>query len=574
MFESISTDLLPVIRSYLYAFRFAEGDDVDEFESFVRQDSERSWRNFLVASNSKSWRTMRKETRIWCLNERNFRKYLTNDVFRKYLNDRMANPSQQLHCRLYNGVKVPNLNSKVAEIVGNSNIGCINIRGYCLPELSFSRSLRTLSLGWCYFFERLGDFPGLEILHLRECPGLKTVGKMDNLIKLHLTNINESAISQFPLERLEKFVVFGSAVKNFPNYSHRLKSLKDLHLTLPSSSDGGCDFIAQNYPFLNTLFRLRLDYFEKVDLIGLVHLRHLALEGTVIRGIFGKELVYAHLKSFSWITDTSRGDTVEFSRTKVRNLSEFVDTSPTSAKYGIMFPVQSELRSLTISVGRLNLSKCSARKPFRKAELLKSYLPDYSAFTNVQMLHLQECWSLSDISPFKDVPFLQLEILMKVKDFSCLGNQKYLKIAQCPGLTDEAVSHFGNVYHLCIVGCSIGVVKGLTHNRFLKFESNVYLKEVYLTGKDYILVCFQFCGNQMKVHLTGRIYSLEFTENTICNTADLRRKCNYLNGEEIPEMTVNSTIEIRKYLDKRFSGFLLLTITIAVLSLFFKQKKE
>jgi hypothetical protein len=151
MFASIPNDLLLIIWSYLFIFKLVEHrrndflifvvyheveDGVEDIEKFMQEDSERSWRNLLAASNSQNWRTMRKETRIWSLNEKSFRKYLTDDCFREYINERMFNPAIQLHCRFIACVRwPPDLEtSLVTEITSISNLASINIRGFCLTE--------------------------------------------------------------------------------------------------------------------------------------------------------------------------------------------------------------------------------------------------------------------------------------------------------------------------------------------------------------------------------------------------------------------------------------------------------
>jgi hypothetical protein len=45
MISEISNDVLLIIRSYIFIFRFEEDAEAgeDEFETFVRQESEKSW---------------------------------------------------------------------------------------------------------------------------------------------------------------------------------------------------------------------------------------------------------------------------------------------------------------------------------------------------------------------------------------------------------------------------------------------------------------------------------------------------------------------------------------------------
>jgi hypothetical protein len=163
IFATVPNDVLLIIRSYLFIFRVKERD-VEELETFLRQESERSWRNFLSASNSESWKVIRKETRIWSFNERNFRKYLSNDLFRQYVNERMVNSVQQLRCCLYTCGEETCLISFSSLVMEMSNIGCINILQYNFSDFPSSRILHTLSLGLCSALERIGEFPNLDTL--------------------------------------------------------------------------------------------------------------------------------------------------------------------------------------------------------------------------------------------------------------------------------------------------------------------------------------------------------------------------------------------------------------------------
>jgi hypothetical protein len=531
IFASIPNDVLLIIRSYIFIFRLDDvvEADVDELESFLRQEPERSWRHFLAVSNSQSWRRVRNELGIWSLNEKSFRKYLTDDLFRRYVNERMVNPVQQLNCRSIDCETMPSASPLVAEMAATSSAGYINIYEYSLPEFPSSQFLLSLSVRSSFPLERLGDFPNLVTLQLWECPGLTTVGKMDILKQLYLKDISARVVSQFPLEQLEKLVISGESVKDFPKFSHRLKSLKDLYLALLYSSSIFGAFIAHQYPFLTSLIKLHLKYFSDVNLTGLIKLRHLSLMS--IDHISGQNEVYPNLKSFSFRTASYRGDIMTFYRTKLTNVEEFTFYSPLTVEKEPL-PIHNSVKSLTFRLDGFHFIQPSTERPFYKITLYDSSLPNYSMFSNVNVLNLNNCSTLMDVQCFKNIPCLHLESLIYVEDFSCLGNQRYLKISKCDGLNDEAVSHFGNIYHLCIFNCKIAIVKGLTHNQFIILDSNYSLKEIFLSGKDYIHVSARYCLYQVKIHLTGRVYSLEVTELGR-SMEDLKRQCSYYNGKEV-----------------------------------------
>jgi hypothetical protein len=506
IFASIPNDVLLIIRSYIFIFRLDDSveDGRDELESFWQREPERSWRQFLAISNSQCWKGVRKELRVWSLNQKSFRKYLTNDLFRQYINEQMINPVLQLNCCAI-GVKEPSISSLVAELVAECSIGCIHMFCYRISEFPSSQFLLSLSIKISTALQRLGDFPSLEILQLRECERLTTVGKMGNLKQLHLRDVDKSVIPQFPLEQLEKLVISGHNVTDFPKFSHRLRSLKDLSLDLIMFYADFGNFIAQQHPFAASLNKLRLKWFTEVDLTGLTNLRHLSIVATSTDRISGKHQVYPHLKSFSFSTTPRAGDKMDFYRTRLTNVSEFTFLSSSSVESNPL-PLHDSLKSLTLRLRGLRFIDPSPDRSFHKVKLYDSSLPDYSTFSNVQMLVLKDCSTLDNVHPLKNIPYLHLETLKNVKDFSCLGTQRYLKIARCEGLNDEAVTHFGNISHLSILNCNIITVRTrLTHNRFMILDSNDSLKEIHLPGKDYIHVTARCCFNLTRLNLTGRV---------------------------------------------------------------------
>jgi hypothetical protein len=139
MISEIPNDVLLIIRSYIFIFRFEEDAEAgeDEFETFVSQESEKSWRQFLSIH---CWTTVRNELRIWSLNEKAFLKYLIDDCFRGYINERMTNPALQLHCRSFNFLRTfektdQMINSLlVSEMVAGSSIGYLSIYAYSLSD--------------------------------------------------------------------------------------------------------------------------------------------------------------------------------------------------------------------------------------------------------------------------------------------------------------------------------------------------------------------------------------------------------------------------------------------------------
>jgi hypothetical protein len=320
-----------IIQSYIFIFSFEEDAeaDLDDLETFVRQEPERNWREFLFISNSECWKRVRNELRIWSLNEKAFLKYLIDNFFRGYINERMINPVLQLQCRYFDCFRTFNktdqiINSLlVSEMVARlSTIGCLSISAYSMSEFPSSRFLHTLRIFFAFSLQGLGDYPVLEALHLRNCTGLTTVGQMDKLKGLLLKDSNVSVLSQFPLEQLETLVISGFEECDFLKVFHRLKSLKSLHVALLTYVYESFTFPAQRYPFLTSLVKLRLENFPSINLTGLINLQHLSILGTPSDKIFGKDKVYPHLISFAWKTTSTREDQLDLSRTLLTNVSE------------------------------------------------------------------------------------------------------------------------------------------------------------------------------------------------------------------------------------------------------------
>jgi hypothetical protein len=95
-------------------------------------------------------------------------------------------------------------------------------------------------------------------------------------------------------------------------------------------------------------------------------------------------------------------------------------------------PANRKVVSLDLSIGSQGVTI-----PDRFFEIVDLYgctLTQWSVFSKVQVLILRECLSLKDITPFKDIPYLELQRLDDVKDFTSLGNHRCLIISECPGL--------------------------------------------------------------------------------------------------------------------------------------------
>jgi hypothetical protein len=85
-------------------------------------------------------------------------------------------------------------------------------------------------------------------------------------------------------------------------------------------------------------------------------------------------------------------------------------------------PANRNVVSLDLSIGSQGVT--IPDRLFETVDLYGCTLTQWSVFSKVQVLILRECLSLKDITPFKDIPYLELQRLDEVKDFTSLGNHR------------------------------------------------------------------------------------------------------------------------------------------------------
>jgi hypothetical protein len=74
---------------------------------------------------------------------------------------------------------------------------------------------------------------------------------------------------------------------------------------------------------------------------------------------------------------------------------------------------------------------------------------------NVTRVNLEYCSWLYDITPLADVPYLRLSLCDNIKDYSCLGKQRYLALENQNSLKNSDLHYFSNVYSLTIKWCKL-----------------------------------------------------------------------------------------------------------------------
>jgi hypothetical protein len=528
MFRSLPNDVLIVIRSYLIAFGNSE-QYVYLVNQFVRQESERSWRNFLCASNCQYWKSIRKETMIWSLNGMAFKKYLKNMEFRRYINERMSVPAQQLLCHTFEARKGFASNNRMIDAIATSALCRIHIHDFRAREIPSSERLQFLSLHRCSFLKRLGEYPQLIALQLTGCPMLKRIRNMERLEELYLCSVNEHAMFQFPYEQLSKLHIVNNLQKSFADsISHRLKSVKRLDLSY------GGTFTPDMCP---KVVKLRLCDWSSINLIGLHQLKHLSIYSTPVNQIYGKEEIYPQLKTFEYFS-RENWDSFNYHPERFPNVEVFTLQLAKGHSGDESITLSEKVRSFEINlpVSNISSSRGSSSKPFHHLQLSQCSTIDVFKFTNVQILSLGRSPGVEDVSIFQNIPYLTIFSLSSVKDFSSLGKQKYLSIAYCDGLSDEALSGFGNVIRLSIDSCrGISEVKGLEKTQFLQVHGCYELTTVVLAGKDYVQVSIEKSGLET-LEIPGRVYSLEVRGcREFYKQRGGLRNCEYWNGKPVHE---------------------------------------
>jgi hypothetical protein len=298
MFSKLPIEIFLFIRSYLVVFDVAE--DVDEIQKWIRQDAERSWRTFLAASRDPS--SVRKEAMIWVLNKMSVKRYMENEQFRLYLDEKMSNPTQQLQLNFTASLSARDADFML-EILRTSNVGYIKIRSNAhITELPSSSRLQVLSLCYSESLTQLGDYPNLQSLQLLSCPALKTIDRLDRLHAgwIEVTGFDyvlsmEQLLMQFPLEQIQKLILcyIDDGYFQIPDRLTGLKYLQVSVISVPWVA--GANFYGELFPLL---IELHTDGFDDIYLAGMTRLRHLKIKNTLSSRIFEAEEIFPQLESF------------------------------------------------------------------------------------------------------------------------------------------------------------------------------------------------------------------------------------------------------------------------------------
>jgi hypothetical protein len=527
MFAKVPTEIFLIIRSYLVVCDYLS-EDPDGILKFIREDAERSWRSFLAVSRDHS--LIRKETMEWSLNSINIKRYLENEQFRQYLKRKIINPAQKLLLNFTASLRGIT-NNVMNETIRNSNAGSIYIESNAyLTDLPSSSELQVLSLYHCQSLKQVGDYPNLKSLQILGFPCLRT-GRVANLrnfmfgLSGQSIRSTEQLLPQFPLEQIQK-LMFGFITDSFFQIAHRLSGLKYLHLCALS----GLSFSGELFPLL---IELHISGFNSIHLAGMTGLRHLEIINTRSSQIFEKEEIFPQLESFSY--DAQKLEEQEDLFNSLLNNVTRLSLKGSCSYYlrsDFILSVNEKVSSLDLSIKGQEVT--IPDRFFEMVKLQGCIISESSSFAKVQILDLNNCPSITDIGPFKDIPYLELANLSDVDDFSSLGSQRYLKVDCCQGLSDLAVSRFGNVFHLDISNC-----RNLTKfiplngsNKFLTLNNCFGLRSVELSNQDYIHVKIIDCSGIFNFHIHGSVYSLDFALSEQWTKEMIPSNYQYLNSEE------------------------------------------
>jgi hypothetical protein len=98
--SDLPIELFLAIRNYLFQLQnntTTNSISISNFNKIQEDEIIRSWRSFLSVSRSPAWAMIRKHAMLWTLHSLQSERYLIDNIFKSFINDRMINPSKQLH---------------------------------------------------------------------------------------------------------------------------------------------------------------------------------------------------------------------------------------------------------------------------------------------------------------------------------------------------------------------------------------------------------------------------------------------------------------------------------------------
>jgi hypothetical protein len=456
-------ELFIVIRDHLFQLsELRPPFDIDEnVEDFNKDDSRRSWRTFLSVSKTRTWQLVRKHTMIWSLNCVNSEKYITDEIYKSYLQERMNLPHKQLQLQFSN---VFRRNSSIPNILSISELSTLKLLHEDIIHLADLKTVQSLTLGTCDKLDLIGNLQAL------------------NCLSIH--NVKRELLSMFPLERLEKAALMNSiSLVEFGADLHRFHSLRYLYMT--------CDLHVHHEDLpslecLNLLEFLVVKGYKSFDLSGLMNLKSLEYSWPAVpETITGKEQIFPRLRRLTCLHDPYFNSNFNFPNLKSLNFNILRSLTNWNAINNIQnlflrdinmsvenFTVGENVKNLTLLLSRLNsIEFLNPKGIYQLVICCKTFTEQQLAlFSHLQSLEITCLHNIRNISAVKDVPILSIASCHYIENFSCLGSQSYLTIYNCYSLTDKDVENYGAVLYLSINFC-----EQLTEGREY-IHSNLYRK--------------------------------------------------------------------------------------------------
>jgi hypothetical protein len=187
-------------------------------DGWYLQENERGWRNLLSASNRENWKSVRKRTMIWSLNQFESKRLIDDEENYASLRNKMFNVKEQLRCNLISNFNDVSLNTK--------NIGYLSLQNYCELSLPSSDHLHTLILRDNKNLKTIGSYPNLTVLIWNVFHGPFSFECLDSLKIFQLDCHYSVSMEQFPMEKITSLFIDGTNISEQSSF-HAIKLVDD-----------------------------------------------------------------------------------------------------------------------------------------------------------------------------------------------------------------------------------------------------------------------------------------------------------------------------------------------------------
>jgi hypothetical protein len=536
IFLLIRSFLVPatVVTNSLNIFHTNVNGSIEDFEQY---ESRKSWRLFLYTCNDEIWRRMRKSTILLTLYRPVTIQYLTDSKFRTKLLSKVDEPASQLSLTFQNSVLkgFPEKDQALLNNLRELNLSCCQQ----LISLPVLKNIYSLNVSRCSNLRFIQDLENVKNLNLSYCPKLETVGSPAALQPVQSINLLQcsfsfqmAVFSSFSslslLEELTLNITSKQSTSNeqFPFNFNICSNLRSLSL-LPSSQNVSQPSVTIGPLTLPKLETLECWYIILEDISGLTALKNLAVYFTEIikgrreifsqlrqlsgnRAIFLQDDLtqYPHLQSFHYDCPSVQSlPPLE----QYQDIAELILRCPVAGGESELIPsfvLGNKMKSLTL--GNILQDKLEFFSPYLpRVNLIGSKIRDVSFLRQLTHLSLEDCLEVTDVSPLKDVLYLNLRNCRNIRIFNLLGKQKYLNVSGCRLLENKHLVSWNRIACLDVSSCFlVNDLTCLKDTLFLTANDCTGLKNVKLTGNNYLKVSLQNCRNLTELEVYGKIFCL------------------------------------------------------------------